>query len=181
MKVGEMNNDNAIFAIVNNIPRDYHSSDLRNFFSQIIETKGIKCFHFRHRPEVQFQKRTEDDEKDRQPSPSSNTCCCVVKVRADRYEDFLKMYHRKHWLDSNGESISKVCHISKVRIQNSNGNVFSFFLMSLILANGKLCVFFLSNNACTNQICLECACTLMVQFFRKCYFVVHRLNLCSKL
>nr|XP_022337295.1 G patch domain-containing protein 3-like [Crassostrea virginica] len=115
-----MNNDNAIFAIVNNIPRDYHSSDLRNFFSQIIETKGIKCFHFRHRPEVQFQKRTEDDEKDRQPSPSSNTCCCVVKVRADRYEDFLKMYHRKHWLDSNGESISKVCHLSKVRIQNSN-------------------------------------------------------------
>lgn len=110
------------FAIINNIPRDYHSSDLRNFFSQFIETKGFKCFHFRHRPEVQLHKENGEDENcDQQKTSSTNTCCCVVSVFEDRYEEFYKMYHRKHWLDSNGESISKVCHISRVKIQNSDG------------------------------------------------------------
>lgn len=119
------------FAIINNIPRDYHSSALRNFFSQFIETKGFKCFHFRHRPEVQLHKRKEngeDENCDQQKTSSTNTCCCVVSVFEDRYEEFYKMYHRKHWLDINGESISKVCHISRVKIQNSDGkHIVEFF------------------------------------------------------
>ncbi|XP_062583065.1 G patch domain-containing protein 3-like [Saccostrea cucullata] len=112
----------TVFVIINNIPRDYRSSDLRNFFSQFIETKGFKCFHFRHRPEVQLKKRHIDDgvvDKDETQSKSSNTCCCVARVYTDRCDELLKMYHRKHWLDSNGESISKVCHISKAKIQQS--------------------------------------------------------------
>lgn len=133
------------FAIINNIPRDYHSSDLRNFFSQFIETKGFKCFHFRHRPEVQLHKRKENGEDEncgQQKTSSTNTCCCVVSVFEDRYEEFYKMYHRKHWLDSNGESISKVCHISKVKIQNSDGKHFGI-LVYLILCDGNFncCVF----------------------------------------
>lgn len=124
MNVQNSNKKCNPFAIINNIPRDYHSSDLRNFFSQFIETKGFKCFHFRHRPEVQLHKRKEngeDENCDHQKTSSTNTCCCVVSVFEDRYEEFYKMYHRKHWLDSNGESISKVCHISRVKIQNSDG------------------------------------------------------------
>lgn len=118
-----MNNNDTLFAIINNIPHDYRSSDLRNFFSQFIETKGFKCFHFRHRPEVQLHKRKENvdsENSDQQKTSSTNTCCCVVRVFEDRYEELFKMYHRKHWLDNNGESISKVCHISKVKIQNSD-------------------------------------------------------------
>lgn len=41
-----------LYAVVGNIPRRYHSCDLRNFFSRIIETDGFDCFHFRHRPEA---------------------------------------------------------------------------------------------------------------------------------
>ena len=40
------------YSVITNIPHSYHSRDLRNFFSQFIETHGFECFHFRHRPEV---------------------------------------------------------------------------------------------------------------------------------
>lgn len=39
------------YAIINNIPGSYHSSHLRDYFSQFIESDGFDCFHFRHRPE----------------------------------------------------------------------------------------------------------------------------------
>ncbi|XP_036359763.1 G patch domain-containing protein 3 isoform X3 [Octopus sinensis] len=42
----------VIHAVVGNIPAKYHSKDLRNFFSSIVETDGFDCFHYRHRPEV---------------------------------------------------------------------------------------------------------------------------------
>ena len=44
--------DDVVYAIISNIPYSYHSSDLRNYFSQIIEAEGFDCFHFRHRPEA---------------------------------------------------------------------------------------------------------------------------------
>ena len=50
----------SVYGIINNIPPFYHAVDLRNYFSQFLETGGFQCFHFRHRPET--QKRKEDGE-----------------------------------------------------------------------------------------------------------------------
>ncbi len=36
---------------IGNIPSQYHSVDLRAYFSQYIEKGAFRCFHFKHRPE----------------------------------------------------------------------------------------------------------------------------------
>lgn len=38
--------------VVRNIPGKFRSTDLRNFFSDFIERGKFKCFHYKHRPEV---------------------------------------------------------------------------------------------------------------------------------
>jgi len=37
--------------LVSNIPPDYHTADLRRFFSDYVEQEKLICFHYRHRPE----------------------------------------------------------------------------------------------------------------------------------
>ena len=39
------------FVLISNIPASLHTSDLRKFFCDFVETEKFKCFHFRHRPE----------------------------------------------------------------------------------------------------------------------------------
>lgn len=113
-------NKNQVYAIINNIPQFYHSSDLRNYFSQFVETRGFDCFHFRHRPEKKTNEHATDSSSTSNdvslPENVPRTFCCVVKLKADRLHKLIKMYHRKHWLDGNGESISMLCYISKIRI-----------------------------------------------------------------
>ncbi|XP_067458097.1 G patch domain-containing protein 3 [Thunnus thynnus] len=41
-----------VYLVISNIPAAFRSADLRNYFSQFIESGGFKCFHYRHRPEV---------------------------------------------------------------------------------------------------------------------------------
>lgn len=41
----------AMHLIITNIPENFHSPDLRNFFSEAIEKDTFNCFHFRHRPQ----------------------------------------------------------------------------------------------------------------------------------
>ena len=43
--------DKTVYGIIRNIPKCYHASDLRNFFSEAVETSEFDCFHFKHRPE----------------------------------------------------------------------------------------------------------------------------------
>lgn len=43
----------AVYFAVSNIPVKFRSADLRNYFSQFIESGGFVCFHYRHRPEIQ--------------------------------------------------------------------------------------------------------------------------------
>ena len=116
------NSSEISYVFISNIPGDYHSSDLRNYFSQFLESNGFECFHFRHRPEG---KRTTDgcsgtDNTDK-PSVSDQrktqkTFCCVAKLYEHNLVRLMKMYHRKHWLDRKGESISKVCRLSKIKV-----------------------------------------------------------------
>ena len=42
------------YLIVANIPEDFRTPELRNYFSSFIEDGSFVCFHFRHRPIEQF-------------------------------------------------------------------------------------------------------------------------------
>ncbi|KAG1672151.1 G patch domain-containing protein 3 [Nymphon striatum] len=113
---------------VNNIPKSYHSADLRNFFSQIVESGVFECFHFRHRPEVQVCKDSQESpqveindsnvvRKDTNQD-ESNTTCCVIKVHNDYAKQFFKMYNKKHWIDKNLEMMTKKCFISRIKVED---------------------------------------------------------------
>ena len=106
-----------LYVIVNNIPKEYRSADLRNYFSQFIESGGFECFHFKHRPEVQkVVRREQSNEHSTLQNQCKSTQCCVVKLRSCKYDEFSRMYNKHHWLDKRGDSIPALCHISKVKV-----------------------------------------------------------------
>ena len=115
-------NKHCVFAIIGNIPHNHHSSDLRNYFSQFIETEGFDCFHFRHRPELKKPtKETEHVSMQSSRGDPIKTSCCIVRVKETRMSELLKSYHRKHWLDRKGESLPTLCMVSKIRVGKDSG------------------------------------------------------------
>ncbi|XP_064619924.1 G patch domain-containing protein 3-like [Lineus longissimus] len=145
------------FGLVGNIPEEYHSADLRNFFSQFIESGGFDCFHYRHRPEKkvlldesglrqevgepsskgnpQMQNVTNSSSPQTNCNPSTSsacstsdkqtvidssklscTKCCLIRLKKLQMDRLLKMYNKKHWLDKKGDSIARVCLITRVSI-----------------------------------------------------------------
>ncbi|XP_041649562.1 G patch domain-containing protein 3 [Cheilinus undulatus] len=120
----------AYFA-VRNIPVTFHSADLRNYFSQFIESGGFQCFHYRHRPEVLRESESKEHgaegsskppETDQEPKQSSEkkqpgkSCCCIVSVHAMDAERFVRMYAGNHWIDSKGNWMVKRCVIKRVKV-----------------------------------------------------------------
>lgn len=108
---------------VNNIPDIYHSADLRNFFSRIVESGAFECFHFRHRPEVQVGKEVEespvsDAVREDKNLVKCNTTCCVIRVQNGYAKKFLRMYNKKHWIDKNLEMMAKKCFISRIKVED---------------------------------------------------------------
>ena len=138
-KSKQIDDDNFVFTSINNIPPFYHSSDLRNYFSQFIEDNGFVCCHFKHRPEVKKDRESlvvsqtstfEDLQKSLQgycsnetkPNRERQTFCCVAKVKANKFADFRAMYHKKHWLDHQGNSIPSLCSITKVEVSKNKSS-----------------------------------------------------------
>ena len=109
-------------AIIGNIPINFHSSDLRNYFSQFIETDGFDCFHFKHRPEVRLCNNqanvstTRTDTSSSTSKTKTQTLCCVVRLRKSRLKELQGMYHRKHWVDSKGDSQPSICLVSEIKV-----------------------------------------------------------------
>ena len=126
---------------VSNIPVTFRSADLRNYFSQFIESGGFQCFHYRHRPEVLRVSEgpeptvCEDGEgassKSSEPDSSTNSgsiaeraaksCCCVVSVHAKDADRFIKMYAGNHWIDSKGNWLARRCVIRRVKVSEEQG------------------------------------------------------------
>ena len=116
-------------AIINNIPSEYHSCDLRNYFSQFIESKGFDCFHFRHRPETKVSVNTErSGTSDVSKTTEKRTTCCVVRMSPDNLRKLMRMYNRKNWLDKNGDIMKQICYISKVRNPKEQGKLKDLYL-----------------------------------------------------
>lgn len=108
----------GVFVIINNIPKDYHASDLRNFFSTFVETGSFVCFHYRHRPEV--QKPINDAETQEKDISRRVTNCCIAKVHSDRVNYLIQKYDNEHWLDRRGETLPSCCHVKKISFSQDN-------------------------------------------------------------
>ncbi|KAK5604829.1 hypothetical protein CRENBAI_008915 [Crenichthys baileyi] len=136
--------ERPVYLAISNVPTAFHSADLRNYFSQFIESGGFHCFHYRHRPEVLRDPETseptvgEDGEnassaspEPRESTPSSSvsktavkSCCCVVSVHAEHADRFIRMYAGNHWIDSKGNWLARRCVIRRIRVSHDNGEGF---------------------------------------------------------
>lgn len=133
--------ERPVYVAVSNIPVVFRSADLRNYFSQFIESGGFHCFHYRHRPEVLREPDgseptvDEDGEKASSTSPElheptqsscaskpvARSCCCIVSVRAEHAERFIGMYAGNHWIDSKGNWLARRCVIRRIRVSHDKG------------------------------------------------------------
>jgi hypothetical protein len=91
----------AMYILIDNIPLEYHTPDLRNFFSYSIENETFLIFNYRHRPK----------------SSQNNTCnICICKIRANKFDEVVKLYSQKNWLDARGLVHVNRCKITKIKI-----------------------------------------------------------------
>lgn len=130
-----------VYFAISNIPVAFRSADLRNYFSQFIESGGFHCFHYRHRPEVLREsvgtENTVSGDNDGSGSVSSETeqvaesspgkkpaarsCCCVVSVHIKDADRFSRMYAGNHWIDSKGTWLSRRCVIRRIKVTADTG------------------------------------------------------------
>ncbi|RNA34109.1 G patch domain-containing 3 [Brachionus plicatilis] len=73
---------NEISILISEIPCEYHSKDLRHFFSYSIEKDFFIRFHYRKRPHQ-----------------SKKFNLALVKIKPNKYDEFFQMYEAKHWFD----------------------------------------------------------------------------------
>ncbi|XP_031608184.1 G patch domain-containing protein 3 [Oreochromis aureus] len=126
----------SVYFAISNIPVAFRSADLRNYFSQFIESGGFHCFHYRHRPEVLRESGAPensvsgDGSEPRSSSsesaeltkitaeskPAVRSCCCIVSVRAKDAERFVRMYAGNHWIDAKGNWLARRCVIKRVKV-----------------------------------------------------------------
>ncbi|XP_076869431.1 G patch domain-containing protein 3 [Brachyhypopomus gauderio] len=125
----------GVYFVVSNIPASFRSADLRNYFSQFIESGGFLCFHYRHRPEVCVTPAESDVVPPGSPSAadaegpgegggaaggggSRRRRCCVVAVRPDAADRFTKMYAGNPWIDAEGGWLARRCLVRRVRVSD---------------------------------------------------------------
>lgn len=114
------------FLLVGSIPGEFHSADLRAFFSHFVEKGGFVCFHFRHRPEqlrgdtTPGESTADSDGPATQDNPSAaKSTCCVIAVAKGLEREFLELYHGKNWSRSDGELLRQRVKLTKLRIAHS--------------------------------------------------------------
>ncbi|GAA6226898.1 G patch domain-containing protein 3 [Lates japonicus] len=127
-----------VYFAISNIPVAFRSANLRNYFSQFIESGGFQCFHYRHRPEVLRESEGPenavcgDSEEKTSSSNCSGTdqvsnsssvkkqavksCCCIVSVHGKEANRFVRMYAGNHWIDSKGTWLARRCVIKRIKV-----------------------------------------------------------------
>ena len=127
----------SLYSLIGNIPPTFHASDLRNFFSQFVESEQFECFHFRHRPQIinirsspyaegastcnsnsEVESSNAPDVESRLPlSFSKETMCAIVSFsKENSLLAFYQKYHGKFWMDKAGTELQGRCIIQKVRL-----------------------------------------------------------------
>ena len=106
-----------VHLLMRNIPQDYHSSDLRRFFSEFVETNRFDCFHFRHRPEIKIDRSVDDGDE---AHGKSTTRCCIVRAKASHAVGVIRRYNDTHWTNADGEDMESKCFVVKVKVSGKD-------------------------------------------------------------
>ena len=92
-----------MYILFGNIPLEFHTPDLRNFFSYSIENESFLIFNYRHRPH------------------STKKCnICICKIKANKFDELVKLYGKKNWLNSRGLIQLSKCSIVKIKLIKNN-------------------------------------------------------------
>ncbi|CAH8457050.1 unnamed protein product [Schistosoma rodhaini] len=95
--------------LISSIPKFYHASNLRSFFSQFVEASKFSCFHYRHRPDiVGVESTTEIDgtqflKSIKLVAKSKATCCAILSIYAKYIEEFFRTYSGLNWPNENDD------------------------------------------------------------------------------
>ena len=52
-----------------------------------------------------------DDKHDKE-----TTTCCVIRLYESKLNEFIAMYNKKNWMDEEGNTISQLCVITRIRV-----------------------------------------------------------------
>uniref|UniRef100_A0A0N5B0J8 G-patch domain-containing protein n=1 Tax=Syphacia muris TaxID=451379 RepID=A0A0N5B0J8_9BILA len=112
----DQGDSNIFLAIIRNIPQRYHSKDLRYYFAEFVENGFFRCFHFRHRPEVQINNRRMQ----RNCNSSESTCCCLVSFdNTELRSKFKNTFHGQFWTDTDGNQLCSRCYVFNVKLDEA--------------------------------------------------------------
>lgn len=92
--------NNEIDILISEIPYEYHSKDLRHFFNYSVDKEFFICFHYRKRPHE-----------------SKEFNLAMVKIKPNKYDEFLQLYESKQWFDCNNRPhrSNLKCKILKIK------------------------------------------------------------------
>lgn len=96
---------NPMHILISNIPLTFRSADLRNFFSYSVEKESFVTFNFRKRPHASGQ---------------FNMCICAIKP--NKFDEIIKLYDKKNWIDSKNKLMLLKCSIVKINLNNNKSN-----------------------------------------------------------
>ncbi|CAH8440046.1 unnamed protein product [Schistosoma turkestanicum] len=95
--------------LISSIPKFYHASNLRNFFSQFVESSKFSCFHYRHRPDiVHIESTTEIDgvqflKSIKRVTKSKTSCCAIFSIYEKYIKEFFRLYNGLNWPSVNDD------------------------------------------------------------------------------
>ncbi|XP_057370301.1 G patch domain-containing protein 3-like [Daphnia carinata] len=117
----------SVYLMILNIPRNFHSSDLRSYFSDFIESQAhFTCFHFRHRPQLELINPSEafsfeennfylNSTSGIKSAPASNllikdSVCCIVKLFSkEARTEAIRKYNLQNWVDKHERFLPSRC------------------------------------------------------------------------
>lgn len=121
----------SIYMLILNIPQNFHSSDLRSYFSDFVERQTyFSCFHFRHRPQLELVKSLQlQPSRLKENSPqfpnakqlarcnfvTVDSRCCIVKCLSESARtEAIKKYNFQNWVDKSDRTLSTSCLVVPV-------------------------------------------------------------------
>ncbi|KRY58904.1 G patch domain-containing protein 3 [Trichinella britovi] len=118
----ESSGDKLVYAVVRNIPKNFRSKHLRQFFSTFVEEQRFHCFHYLHCPEIiqaeQFFCKEDDAPSKAERSFNNKNCALVLMSLSDR-DLFIRRYHGKDWALHSELNVDGKCCIVKCKDPHS--------------------------------------------------------------
>ncbi|KRZ67017.1 G patch domain-containing protein 3 [Trichinella papuae] len=117
----ESSGEKLVYAVVRNIPKNFRSKHLRQFFSTFVEEQRFHCFHYLHCPEIiqaeQFCK-ADDASSKAERSFNNKNYALVLMTLSDR-DLFIRRYHGKDWALHSEFNMDGKCCIVKCKDPHS--------------------------------------------------------------